>query len=670
MIQKMKNKLPCSVPAYCDLGGLTSRDGEDSAMAYRTGEIVERAPDDASDDSLELSVSSTTPYLRWGRYSEVLDHSPKAVDLKYIRRDGKILVDHNSHRVDSIVGRVDKCWLDGDVCRVRMVWDDSDRAKEVRRLVENKMLRTVSIGYRVNKWHEQERDDGLVDIKVTRWELLEVSFVAVPADSTVGVGRSDKFLNYSEMVKGDDMPDRKDVKDDNPAPDSAPDIGRIQAEARKDEQERIRAILEVGEKHDLEELAREAVDSGESYSDFNLKALKAIGTRNDERKTQEPHRNGDVDLTETEVAQFSLRKLCLAQAHGVNSTHWRAAAYEREVCEAAFAEMPSGYETRGNVIPDRILSGFGGSLMPGAPSMANLIKSYRSAGMVPGVGLRAPIDTGPGTTGAALVGNNLMPGSFIEYLYDSSILQSLGITMLPGLVGNVEIPRQASKANPSEVAEGEEAPESILTLNQVPMSAKHIAVQGSYTRNMMLQSTPAIEGLIRMDFARGMALRMDYLGIKGSGADNQPRGLKNTLGVNTVDVSSDGDPTWVNIVAMIQKIKEDNAVVTKPEWVFPADVWAHMASTLKVTNSAVTGFILDADSPAQVLCGLPYMNTELLGAGELLLGCWNQLLCGEWGGLEVITDPYSQAGKGNTRICMFKSIDFACRHPESFCFGS
>ena len=648
---------------------LLSRDGADDALLYRTGEIIERADDAGSDDnSLELSVSSTAPYRRWGRYHEILDHSPKSVDLKYLRKDGKILVDHNSHRVDSIVGRVDKCWLDGDVCRVRMIWDDSDRAKEIRRLVENRMLRTVSVGYHVHKWNESDRDDGGVDINVTRWEPLEVSFVVVPADTTVGVGRSSQFPNYPERKsEGEDM--KVDVKNKPDAP--APDIGKIQAEARKAEQDRIRAIMSVGEKHDLEELARESVDSGESYADFNSKALSAIGARNDKRKTEEPQRNGDVDLTDQEIQDFSLRKLCLAQAHGPNSSHYRAAAYEREVCEAAFEAMPSGYETRGNVVPDRVLSGMPGSLMPGSPSMGELISSFRAAGIpLPGHGSRSTIDSGPGSTGAALVGNNLMPGSFIEYLYSSSILQTLGITMVPGLVGNIEIPRQASKSNPAAVAENEDAPGTVLTLDQIAMSAKHVAVQGSYTRNMMLQSTPAIENLIRMDFARSMALQIDYYGIHGTGAGNQPRGLKNTLGVNTEAIDTDGEPTWVNLIAMIRKIKQDNAIITQPEWVFPADVWEHCCTTLKDSSSTVVGYILNADSPAMVLAGLPYKNTELLGNGQLLLGCWNQLLCGEWGGLEVITDPYTQAGKGNTRICMFKSIDFACRHPESFCIGT
>ena len=274
----MKNKLSRSLPAT----GLISRDDEDNTVVYRTGDIVERASGDSAENSLELSVSSTTPYCRWGRYHEILDHSSKAVDLRYIRRDGKILVDHSSNRVDAIVGRVDKCWLDGDVCRVRMIWDDSDRANEVRRLVEKKMLRTVSIGYRVLKWKESERDDGGININVTRWELLEVSFVAVPADSSVGVGRAGGSFNYVENSRGDLMTERvSNESENNPTPPAppAPDVGRIQEEARKDEQDRIRAIMSVGEEHDLEELAREAVSTGESYASFNKKALSAISAR-------------------------------------------------------------------------------------------------------------------------------------------------------------------------------------------------------------------------------------------------------------------------------------------------------------------------------------------------------------------------------------------------------
>ena len=639
------------------------RDAEpEKSMLYRTGDVVTRADDDAADDTLELSVSSNIPYRRWGNYYETLDHRKAAVDLKYLKRDGKVLTDHDSGSVAAIVGRVDDCWLDGDRCRVRMVWDDSDHAKEIRRLVEKGMLRTVSIGYRIHKWKVDETKDKdgqieRVDITVTRWEILEVSFVAVPADPSVGVGRSaEDFINYFEKTKGEEMPEET-----KPAPvNDAPDIGKIQTEARKAEQERIRAIMGVGDKHNLEEMARESIDSGESYADFNKKALSEIATRNDKLKTNQPERTGDVDLSADESARFSLRKLCLAQAHGPNSKFHKDAAFEREVCEAAYSEMPTGYESRGSIVPDRVLSGVSHSMMSGRNQMTELLAA---------LGVRAPIDTGSSTTGAALVADNMWAGSFIGFLYDASILQRLGITMIPGLVGNVEIPRQASKATPGSVAEGAAAPESILTLDQVQMSAKHVAVTGSYTRNMMLQSTPAIENLIRMDFARSMALRIDYLGIYGSGASNQPRGLKNTTGVNTEAVGTDGQPEWSDIVNIIKAIKEDNAMITEPKFIFTAAMWAWMATKIKAADS-ITGFILDAEDMNHRLAGYPYFTSEILEEHEIIGGCWNQLMCGEWGGLDVITDPYSQSTKGNTVITMFKSIDFACRHPESFCYGT
>ena len=624
------------------------------SMLYRTGDVVDRAGDDADSpaDTLELSVSSNIPYRRFGMYYETLDHRPRAVDLKFIRRDGKILTDHDSHRVDAIVGRVDDCWLDGDKCRVRMVWDDSERAMEIRRKVDAGMLRTVSIGYRIHKYKMDEHKDdkgniSRIDINVSRWEPMEVSFVAVPADPSVGVGRSqDEFINYFENCKGAEMPEEVNTPV-NTDDSNAPDVGRIQREARQAEQDRIRAIMEIGEKHNLDELARAAVDSGESYDAFNKKALSEIAARNDKLKTEQPHKTGDVDLTPEESAKFSLRKLCLAQAHGPGSTHWNQAAYEREVCEAAFAEMPSGYESRGSIVPDRILSGVPGSLMSG----------------------RSTVDTGSTSTGAALVADNMWAGSFIEFLYDNSILQKAGITMLPGLVGNVEIPRQKTKAGPGAIAEGADATASVLTLDQIAMSARHVAVTGAYTRNMMLQSTPAIENLIRMDFAQAMALEIDRLGIYGTGASNQPRGVKNTTGVNTEAIGTDGQPTWQDLINMVKSVKEDNALVSDPKWLFTASVWAHMCTKVKDSSSTVVGYILDADSMAHRVAGFEYLTSELLTSTDILFGCWNQLLCGEWGGLDVITDPYTQSVKGNVQISMFKSIDFACRHPESFCYG-
>ena len=64
------------------------------------------------------------------------------------------------------------------------------RAEEVFQDVIDGIRRNVSVGYLIHEAQLVNTKDGLETYRVTDWEPFEVSIVSVPADPTVGVGRS------------------------------------------------------------------------------------------------------------------------------------------------------------------------------------------------------------------------------------------------------------------------------------------------------------------------------------------------------------------------------------------------------------------------------------------------------------------------------------------------
>ena len=60
--------------------------------------------------------------------------------------------------------------------------DANPEAEKVKKLYDGGFLRAVSIGFMPLKWESYEDDDGY-HRKYTKWELLELSFVPVPANS-------------------------------------------------------------------------------------------------------------------------------------------------------------------------------------------------------------------------------------------------------------------------------------------------------------------------------------------------------------------------------------------------------------------------------------------------------------------------------------------------------
>ena len=633
-------------------------------------EIVPRADGEEGESRiLEFSMSSEYPVERWyGR--EILSHKEGAINWERFADGGPVLTDHDSWSVDRMVGVVEKAWIDKKKARVRVrMAEDDPRADMVLSKIRQGIIRSVSVGYRINEFTEKKLEGSAKEVTATLWTPYEVSFVAVPADPSVGVGRTGVLGDEPgnpQLTDGGDMPP------DNPSPESgtrtepttqlnpetapeAPDIGKIQRESREAERDRVKAIREMAEKHKLDELGRKAIDAGTSYEEFNRQALEKIAERNNSLRTEQPAADGDVDLTPREVQGFSLRRLIAAQMFGASERGiLEAAAFELEVVDAARQAMPAGYQSEGVVVPERALTG---------------VAFRDQEAYIRELQARATITTtaaGPG--GANLVADVLMPGSFIEYLYNSAVLMRAGMTMLRGLTGNIEIPRQSGTSAAGVVAEDAPAPDQNPVFDQVTLSAKHVAVFGSYSRNMLLQSTPDIERLIRMDFAKQMGLKIDNLGLYGTGSGGQPTGLKHATGINFVDQARAGGakgPTYIEMVKAISLTKAANALLSIPSWFIESTMWEYVMTTTKSTGDTNSNFILDPDKGDRIV-GKPYFETEALTNGDIWFGSWGELICGEWGGLDVIVDPYTESRRGRRNITMFKSIDYAVRHPKAF----
>ena len=155
---------------------------------------TERSEEDSR--KLTLSFSSEEPYRRWFGM-EILSHDPGAVDLTRLNEIGIVLFNHDR---DKILGKVLKSWIENNRGMAEIEFDDDELAESIRKKVLNKTLKGVSVGYSVepDAWEEvpagkvsnNGRFNGPCSI-ATRWQPFEISLVSVPADASVGVGRSD-----------------------------------------------------------------------------------------------------------------------------------------------------------------------------------------------------------------------------------------------------------------------------------------------------------------------------------------------------------------------------------------------------------------------------------------------------------------------------------------------
>ncbi len=170
--------------------------------------------------TIEVSFSSEFPYNRGGIFEEewieILGHTEKEVNLQRLNSKAPILYNHMRFDKDSRIGVVEKAWLERG--RGRAIIKISKR-KEIDGIwqdIKDGILSNVSVGYTINKKELIGRNsDGINEFRVTSWTPTEISMVDIPADYSVGIGRSEPLINDNNINK------RKEInmdKNQNPNP--------------------------------------------------------------------------------------------------------------------------------------------------------------------------------------------------------------------------------------------------------------------------------------------------------------------------------------------------------------------------------------------------------------------------------------------------------------------
>lgn len=209
-----------------------------------------RATTDKNARTVELSFSSEQPYDRsWGR--EILDHSSNSVRLGRLRTGGPLLVDHDSR---DIVGVIESVRVDADrKGRAVVRFGKSARAEEVFQDVTDGIRCNVSVAYQIHDAVVVETKDSFATYRITDWEPFEISLVSVPADASVGVGRSM------------DDPGKSNIKEHQ----------AMQDNLLRAEKERTSDILTIGRDYGHPDLAARAVQDGISVKEFQNVLLEA-----------------------------------------------------------------------------------------------------------------------------------------------------------------------------------------------------------------------------------------------------------------------------------------------------------------------------------------------------------------------------------------------------------
>lgn len=265
------------------------------------------------------------------------------------------------------------------------------------------------------------------------------------------------------------------------------------------------------------------------------------------------------------------------------------------------------------------------------------------------------------TTASELVGTDHRAQDYIGPLREALLARRLGVRVLSGLRGNVSIPKFGSGLETGWVAEGGAVPEEEMTFGDVSLTPKHVGGKTEMSRQLIQQSSPDIERLVREDLAFLIAKQIDHAIIAGTGANNQPTGIINTVGIQTGDLTT---LDYESIMAMVQKFEDTE--LTTASWLTTGTAKTTLATTLR--EAGLPGYLLDGG----VMGGYPLSVTRQLAADSngdpILLGDFSQVLLGVWSELDLLVNPYAEPAysRGGVQVRAMATVDVAVRHPEAF----
>lgn len=245
---------------------------------------------DTDSRTVELSFSSETPYGRWFG-DEILCHDEECINLERFNNGlGTVLFNHDR---DAVVGHVEKVWIEDNRGKALVRFDEDEQSETIFQKVQSGTLQGVSVGYSIKRYEVLDDKDSVSSngrfkgpdtYVVTDWEPLEISIVSVPADPTVGVGRSAEEIHTSINTQEEEKSmDPKDVLKTEEVKSTEPvETGITKADlAKAMEQERKRTseITALFRDFDVEG-ADEAIVMGVSVDEARAMVMDQLRARN------------------------------------------------------------------------------------------------------------------------------------------------------------------------------------------------------------------------------------------------------------------------------------------------------------------------------------------------------------------------------------------------------
>ncbi|HHV7745113.1 TPA: phage major capsid protein [Salmonella enterica subsp. enterica serovar Javiana] len=643
---------------------------------------------ESGDDRIvELAFSSEAPYSRIYtdqngdpvELKEILVHDKDAVDLDVLNDKASLLFNHEFDNHIGVVvpgsARIDEDGVGRALVKFSQV---GQLANETYDKVKEGTMSKVSVGYTVLEGHA---DFSKGVYYVTKWQPYEISIVSVPADSSVGVGRSLNTIT-DEPANNEENREVEVETEIKPEEEIRSEENKEQEELNNEESnsgtgdrsDRSETVEE--EKVTPEETRSEEENKNENSEELNADTQESDDERQTNTETGEEEKPVEVEKPFERSQEDTDEIRAIGKHLNISEDEIQRAIEDKEITVESFKQRALNNITESktfakgkNNMTDTIktlenrfdLSAALRSLsqekaLNGAEAEYSQEMARQAAQR--GRAQRSNSVFVPTSALSPVVGTDIRHDSFVDLLLEKSVLGALGVNTLTGLTAPISLPRMNKNATDAFgfVNENGEGALSEVAFDGVPMSMKTFTGAVAMSRQSML-SMPNIGALVAEHLIKASRIKLEKLILGNEEVTNARAGLVKQL-IDAGKVVKCG-LTHKDFLVEIAKLTDAGVDEAQIALAMRGALAADLASTLR--DQAVAGYIMENGK----IANRPVHTSGVLAEGAILAGDFSALTIGEWAGLEIDVDTTSLRAKGGTAVRVWADLDWAVSNPDA-----
>lgn len=627
-------------------------------QGYRAATMVPATVNDES-RTVEVTFGTEAHVLRYDwmkeRYfMEELGYKPDEVRMKRLTSGAAPVLDnHNSWGgARGTLGVVERAELNGENGTAVLRFSKRADVEPIYQDVLDGIIRTVSVGYRVHGYTDTGRKspEGYPILRATDWEPMEISLAPIAADPDSRV-RKDAETTYEVRIAGGAPEPTPAPKEETTAARAAQTPPKAGGDIQPQKRHKMKDVNEM--KSRLAEMKDELVRLD------NI--AKNGGELTEEQETRQAALVGEIESLDGKIAIEERRINIITQRakQGEGDFEPETRELRKMAKQATIGEQVL------KIVDGKQLDGIVGELTRqaqidgqtevsgnGIAIPTSMIHALRA-----GTADNFQIDAGQGSAGKPTE----VPG-FIEKIFAPFLFEQMGATVLTGLVGKQQWPRQTEHGESVARTEVAATANAGIQIGDLIMDARRYTAKTTYSKKMLVQSPvnfdSVIAGLLRRAFER----KFEKDCYVGQGNPEEVIGLFNQAGTNTPTIVDTTE--YADIVAALYSASiRGEANPGTSQWVLSPNAWEMLTNAVKVTG--VSALLQNGQLEGRPTATSPYLADPTTGTARMVFADFSQVYLGFWGSYDLVVDPYTLAETNQIKLVGNMYTDLGLANPTA-----